>query len=92
MTDLAEQWARARGPVSALTPEAEAALVGARRGSAGTFSGLIRVSDTAAFGPDVLIEAPSTDEAVAAMTRDSRSDSLRPQSSPAASAAPAQEH
>ena len=92
MTDLAEQWAMARGPVSALTPEAEAALVGARRGSAGTFSGLIRVSDTAAFGPDVLIEAPSTDEAVAAMTRDSRSDSLRPQSSPAASAAPAQEH
>ena len=32
MTDLAEQWAMARGPVSALTPEAEAALVGARRG------------------------------------------------------------
>ena len=92
LTDLTEQWAVARGPISALTSEAESALVGVRRGSAGTFSGLIRVSDTAAFGPDVLIEAPSTDEAVAALTRGSRSDGLRPQSRPAASAAPAQEH
>ena len=92
LTDLTEQWAVARGPISALTSEAESALVGVRRGSAGTFSGLIRVSDTAAFGPDVLIETPSTDEAVAALTRGSRSDGLRPQSRPAASAAPAQEH
>lgn len=69
LPDLVEQWAMARGPVSALTPEAEAALVGTRRNGAGAFSGLIRTADTAVFGPDVLIEPPSIDEAVVAMTR-----------------------
>ena len=69
LPDLVEQWAVARGPVSALTPEAEAALVGTRRNGAGAFSGLIRTADTAVFGPDVLIEPPSIDEAVVAMTR-----------------------
>ena len=58
LTDLAEQWAMARGPVSALTPAAEAALAGTRRNGVGAFSGLIRVSDTAAFGPDVVVEPP----------------------------------
>ena len=48
---------------------AEAALVETRRNGAGTFSGLIRTADTAVFGPDVLIEPPSIDEAVVAMTR-----------------------
>ena len=69
LPDLFEQWAAARGPVSALTPEAEAVLVGARHNGAGVFSGLIRTADTAVFGPDVLIEPPSIDEAVVAMTR-----------------------
>ena len=69
LPDLVEQWAMARGPVSALTPEAEAALVGTRRNGAGAFAGLIRTADTAVFGPDVLIEPPSIDEAVVAMTR-----------------------
>ena len=69
LPDLVEQWAVARGPVSALTPEAEAALVGTRRNGAGAFAGLIRTADTAVFGPDVLIEPPSIDEAVVAMTR-----------------------
>ena len=69
LPDLFEQWAVARGPVSALTPEAEAVLVGTRRNGAGAFSGLIRTADTAVFGPDVLIEPPSIDEAVVAMTR-----------------------
>ena len=59
----------ARGPVSALTPEVEAVLTGTRRNGAGAFSGLIRTADTAAFGLDVLIEPPSIDEAVVAMTR-----------------------
>ena len=69
LTDLTEQWAVARGPVSALTPGAEAVLVGTRRNGAGAFAGLIRTADTAVFGPDVLIEPPSIDEAVVAMTR-----------------------
>ena len=69
LPDLVEQWAMARGPVSALTPEAEAALTGTRRNGAGAFAGLIRTADTAVFGPDVLIEPPSIDEAVVAMTR-----------------------
>ena len=69
LPDLVEQWAMARGPVSALTPEAEAVLTGTRRNGAGAFSGLIRTADTAVFGPDVLIEPPSIDEAVVAMTR-----------------------
>ena len=59
----------ARGPVSALTPGAEAVLVGTRRNGAGAFAGLIRTADTAVFGPDVLIEPPSIDEAIVAMTR-----------------------
>lgn len=77
---LVEQWAMARGPVSALTPEAEAALVGIRRNGAGAFAGLIRTADTAVFGPDVLIEPPSIDEAVVAMTRGPEPDrrSARP--------------
>lgn len=80
LPDLVEQWAMARGPVSALTPEAEAALVGTRRNGAGAFSGLIRTADTAVFGPDVLIEPPSIDEAVVAMTRGPEPDrrSARP--------------
>ena len=80
LPDLVEQWAVARGPVSALTPEAEAALVGTRRNGAGAFSGLIRTADTAVFGPDVLIEPPSIDEAVVAMTRGPEPDrrSARP--------------
>ena len=69
LPDLVEQWAMARGPVSALTPGAEAVLVGTRRNGAGAFAGLIRTADTAVFGPDVLIEPPSIDEAVVAMTR-----------------------
>ena len=69
LPDLVEQWAMARGPVSALTPEVEAVLTGTRRNGAGAFSGLIRTADTAAFGLDVLIEPPSIDEAVVAMTR-----------------------
>ncbi len=69
LPDLVEQWAVARGPVSALTPGAEAVLVGTRRNGAGAFAGLIRTADTAVFGPDVLIEPPSIDEAVVAMTR-----------------------
>ena len=69
LPDLVEQWAMARGPVSALTPEVEAVLTGTRRNGAGAFSGLIRTADTAVFGPDVLIEPPSIDEAVVAMTR-----------------------
>lgn len=92
LTDLAEQWAMARGPVSALTPAAEAALAGTRRNGVGAFSGLIRVSDTAAFGPDVVVEPPSIEEAVAAMTRGPGSDGLARHSRPAASAAPVQEH
>ena len=92
MTDLAEQWAMARGPVSALTPAAEAALAGTRRNGVGAFSGLIRVSDTAAFGPDVVVEPPSIEEAVAAMTRGPRSAYGAARPRPAASAAPAQEH
>ena len=80
LPDLVEQWAMARGPVSALTPEAEAALVGTRRNGAGAFAGLIRTADTAVFGPDVLIEPPSIDEAVVAMTRGPEPDrrSARP--------------
>lgn len=80
LPDLVEQWAMARGPVSALTPEAEAALVGTRRNGASAFSGLIRTADTAVFGPDVLIEPPSIDEAVVAMTRGPEPDrrSARP--------------
>ena len=80
LPDLVEQWAVARGPVTALTPEAEAALVGTRRNGAGAFSGLIRTADTAVFGPDVLIEPPSIDEAVVAMTRGPEPDrrSARP--------------
>ena len=92
LTDLTEQWAMARGPVSALTPAAEAALAGTRRNGAGAFSGLIRVSDTAAFGPDVVVEPPSIEEAVAAMTRGPRSAYGAARPRPAASAAPAQEH
>ncbi len=69
LPDLVEQWAMARGPVSALTPEVEAVLTGTRRNGAGAFSGLIRTADTVVFGPDVLIEPPSIDEAVVAMTR-----------------------
>ena len=69
LPDLVEQWAMARGPVSALTPETEAVLTGTRRNGAGAFAGLIRTADTAVFGPDVLIEPPSIDEAVVAMTR-----------------------
>ena len=92
LTDLTEQWAMARGPVSALTPAAEAALTGTRRNGAGAFSGLIRVSDTAAFGPDVVVEPPSIEEAVAAMTRGPRSAYGAARPRPAASAAPAQEH
>lgn len=80
LPDLVEQWAMARGPVSALTPEAEAALVGTRRNGAGAFAGLIRTADTAVFGPDVIIEPPSIDEAVVAMTRGPEPDrrSARP--------------
>ena len=74
LPDLVEQWAMARGPVSALTPGAEAVLVGTRRNGAGAFAGLIRTADTAVFGPDVLIEPPSIDEAVVAMTRGSEPD------------------
>ena len=92
LTDLTEQWAMARGPVSALTPAAEAALTGTRRNGAGAFSGLIRVSDTAAFGPDVVVEPPSIEEAVAAMTRGPRSAYGAARPRPVASAAPAQEH
>ena len=86
LPDLVEQWAMARGPVSALTPEAEAALVGTRRNGAGAFSGLIRTADTAVFGPDVLIEPPSIDEAVVAMTRGPDPDRgrTRPTAAPAA--------
>ena len=90
--DLTEQWAMVRGPLSALSPEAEAVLTGTRRSDAGTFSGLIRVSETAAFGPDVVIEPPSIDEAVAAMTRGSRSAGSRPHARPAAPAVSAQEN
>ena len=80
LPDLVEQWAVARGPVSALTPGAEAVLVGTRRNGAGAFAGLIRTADTAVFGPDVLIEPPSIDEAVVAMTRGPEPDrrSARP--------------
>ena len=92
LTDLTEQWAMARGPVSALTPAAEAVLAGTRRNGAGAFSGLIRVSDTAAFGPDVVVEPPSIEEAVAAMTRGPRSAYGAARPRPAASAAPAQEY
>ena len=86
LPDLFEQWAAARGPVSALTPEAEAVLVGARHNGAGVFSGLIRTADTAVFGPDVLIETPSIDEAVVAMTRGPDPDRgrTRPTAAPAA--------
>ena len=86
LPDLVEQWAMARGPVSALTPEAEAALVGIRRNGAGAFAGLIRTADTAVFGPDVLIETPSIDEAVVAMTRGPDPDRgrTRPTAAPAA--------
>ena len=90
--DLTEQWAMVRGPLSALSPEAEAVLTGTRRSDAGTFSGLIRVSETAAFGPDVVVEPPSIDEAVAAMTRGSRSAGSRPHARPAAPAVSAQEN
>ena len=90
--DLTEQWAMVRGPLSALSPEAEAVLTGTRRSDAGTFSGLIRVSETAAFGPDVVIEPPSIDEAVAAMTRGSRSAGSRSHARPAAPAVSAQEN
>ena len=92
LTDLTEQWAMARGPVSALTPAAEAVLAGTRRNGAGAFSGLIRVSDTAAFGPDVVVEPPSIEEAVAAMTRGPRSAYGAARPRPAASAALAQEY
>ena len=86
LPDLFEHWAAARGPVSALTPEAEAVLVGARHNGAGVFSGLIRTADTAVFGPDVLIETPSIDEAVVAMTRGPDPDRgrTRPTAAPAA--------
>ena len=86
LPDLVEQWAMARGPVSALTPGAEAVLVGTRRNGAGAFAGLIRTADTAVFGPDVLIEPPSIDEAVVAMTRGPDSDRgrTRPTAAPAA--------
>ena len=86
LPDLFEQWAAARGPVSALTPEAETVLVGARHNGAGVFSGLIRTADTAVFGPDVLIETPSIDEAVVAMTRGPDPDRgrTRPTAAPAA--------
>ena len=86
LPDLVEQWAMARGPVSALTPEVEAVLTGTRRNGAGVFSGLIRTADTAVFGPDVLIETPSIDEAVVAMTRGPDPDRgrTRPTAAPAA--------
>lgn len=75
LPELLEQWVVARGPVSALTPDAEAVLVGTRRSGAGGFSGLMRLADSAAVGPDVVLEPPSVDEAVAALTRTSRSHS-----------------
>lgn len=53
---LVEEHAMARGPLSALTPDARAALIGIRT-NGHTFSGLTRAEDTAAFGPDVVIEA-----------------------------------
>ena len=94
LPDLFEQWAAARGPVSALTPEAESVLVGARRNGEGVFSGLIRISDTAVFGPDVLIETPSVDEAVAAMTRGPEPDRgcTHPTAAPAALAENHRQH
>ena len=94
LPDLFEQWAAARGPVSALTPEAESVLVGARRNGEGVFSGLIRISDTAVFGPDVLIETPSVDEAVAAMARGPEPDRgcTHPTAAPAALAENHRQH
>ena len=94
LPDLFEQWAAARGPVSALTPEAESVLVGARRNGEGVFSGLIRISDTAVFGPDVLIETSSVDEAVAAMTRGPEPDRgcTHPTAAPAALAENHRQH
>lgn len=72
LSELTEQWAMARGPLPALSDDAEAVMTGTRRQGAGTFSGLIRLSDTAVLGPEVLIEPASIDEAVAALTRRSR--------------------
>ena len=94
LPDLFEQWAAARGPVSALMPEAESVLVGARRNGEGVFSGLIRISDTAVFGPDVLIETSSVDEAVAAMTRGPEPDRgcTHPTAAPAALAENHRQH
>lgn len=84
LSELTEVWALVRGPARSLTSEAEAALVGTRLTSGGTFEGLVATSDTALFGPEVVMEAPALDEAVAALTRGAgRPSGRRPTTSPA---------
>ncbi len=72
LAELGEEWGIARGPADAFSPAAREALVGARSTSGGALEGLVRLDDSARFGPQVLIEAPALDEAVAALTRKER--------------------
>ncbi|QWW20106.1 ABC transporter ATP-binding protein [Schaalia sp. 19OD2882] len=69
MVDFEEGFVIARGPLSLLDGPSRAALIGMREHS-GSFEGLVRVGDTAVFGPQVVIETAQLDEAVASFIRD----------------------
>ncbi|GAB2474985.1 ABC transporter ATP-binding protein [Xylanimonas ulmi] len=66
--DLVESYAMARGGPDDLTPASERLTHGLRRTPTG-FEALIATTDTAAFGPGVVMETPTIDDVVARLGR-----------------------
>jgi len=69
--ELHERFAVARG-AGPLPDDARAATIGARHDTSGRWEGLIRTRDTAAFGPDVVIDPATTDDVVIHLAEQSR--------------------
>ena len=68
LSDVYEDWAMVHAPVTELSMEGRRVLVGARPKNL-AYHGLIRIEDSAFFGPQIVIERPTLDEAVVCWSR-----------------------
>jgi ABC-2 type transport system ATP-binding protein len=76
LEDVLERYAMVRGPATALTATMRGAIHGLRAGEE-AFDGLIATTDTALFGPDVLIEAAGIDDIVVHLSRPAGTEDVR---------------
>lgn len=63
LDDLVEDFAHVRGALEDLTPQNTPLIRGLRRGQ-GSFDGIIRTADSAAFGPGIQLETPTIEQIV----------------------------